>query len=314
MEILKQLEGNEVRYATLILATLPLSMIYYELFTRRSYPYRHIYTVIAGALLVWLMWGWTGLIHGVLHIFLAYGATRLGIDPMLVLAACMVHLCAGHFYMQIWRSDHSYDGVDWTTLLMILVERSSWIAFSGAAHNDSNNNDRTDGGASSKKQTEETVHFRKTLSKEQQQLASSADNEDENVHGFLGEPKTALSYIAYCFLFPGLLSLPAGSYMHYMHLGKAKHRKGDRRSRYRRALFLILGSAICMIGTLFLKSKMPISGLHSKQYFASPFWYQLLYLHLSQMAHRLGYYFVWLLGEASYVLMGFGNGPHWYHP
>lgn len=262
---MSNLEGSELRYAVLIAASLPFSMLYYELFVRRSYRYRHLYTILVAAFLVWAMWGWPGILHGTLHIIFVQLASYFEIDPIVIMAACMVHLFAAHYYNQIY---HGRLETYWTILLMILTERSSWLT-----------------------------------------IAQSQNN-----RGGKTNPSTIVGRVAYSCLFPGVLSLPAGNYADYMTLDKKHHPlpKDDRLQRYRRALYTIAGSLLSVIISLALKNKFPAEGVVSDGYFRAPFWYQMLFLYLVQIGHRCGYYYVWLMGEASFVLMGFGRGPEWY--
>lgn len=76
--------------------------------------------------------------------------------------------------------------------------------------------------------------------------------------------------------------------------------------RKRRSLKLFILSTLSLVLYFLFHPTFNIQNIISNDQISKPFWYRLLFLHISVFVERLKYYFVWCMAEGSLVLLGLG--------
>jgi lysophospholipid acyltransferase len=127
---------------------------------------------------------------------------------------------------------------------------------------------------------------------------------------------TALEFAGYAFLFPGFMTGPAIPFYEYRcfvdgsYFAGIDATKGALTGRKRRALKQFLIGIFFMLIYAILNDEVNLQHSLEPEHLAKPIWYRMLYLHVTNLIWRSKYYFIWLVAEGSYVMIGLGFRKH----
>jgi lysophospholipid acyltransferase len=123
---------------------------------------------------------------------------------------------------------------------------------------------------------------------------------------------SAIEFLGYSLLFPGLLTGPTVPFYEYRtfingtYFAGVDVTKDALPGRKRRALYLFTVACCSLaIYVLFLAQFSPEHAL-GDEFTYLPWWRRSFFLHMSNFVTRSKYYFAWMIAEGSYVIIGLG--------
>lgn len=228
--------------------------------------------------------------------------------PAVVFCGVLGHLALVHLYHQFLAEGLADKVIDHSAPLMVLVIKLTTFAF-----------DISDAYFTSTASKAKRMTSRKASSSGGKLSTAQKPEEDPQKKAQLISLRrfpTLLEFAGYAFLFPGFLAGPAFPFYEYRCFVEGSFfegidpRNGAMAGRKRRALKQFLTGMLFLIIYAGLKNIVTLQHSMEPDHLAKPIWYRLLYLHVVHIICRSKYYFIWLLAEGSYVLLGLGFRKH----
>jgi hypothetical protein len=267
---------------------------------------RHLYSIIVGAFLLQFAFGgaWLHLLLSSGLVYLTNGATLniRALDPWRHWTASIfafAYLTSMHYYRLYTKVDAT--SVDFLVVQMVLMIKQYTFSYNlhdgmvaGKANRESINRLQN--------QLTESTLAEKDAKRIRREVKVLCDRQERS----LTRLPSLLEYFGFVFNFTSSLVGPAFEISQYL----AAQQQGpfpEEALRYAAALKKLAIGVLFMCANLILTAFLPVDRIYTDALNESmPVLQKVIIAHFALMGVRYGYYFVWMLAEASCVLAGYG--------